>query len=203
MSKMLKTPLYSHSINADSFPLFKMFNDGTGDFAPALSTQARIKDIVRDDSVYKINPNLFTLLFGSEDYSGKINYLSLSLALRYLSGRSFLFTDSFKVFEDPNRSNGYIAKVVFKVKDANGEMIPDVFVSINFFFVSYGDTSGVIRGTVTIDKITHRGFIKSTPVISGRGNYHNWFLNALSEYTLIWSLRNYLGTDVNLAQGDV
>lgn len=202
MSKMLKTPLYSHSINADSFPLFKMFHDGSGDLS-ALSAQARIKDIVRDDYSYKINPNLFTLLFGPEDYSGKINYLSLSFALRHLPGRSFLFTDSFKVFEDPNRLDGYIAKVVFKVKDANGEMIPDVFVSINFFFISNGNTSGVIRGTVTIDKITHRGFIKSSPVISGRGRYYNWFLRALTEQTLIQSLRNYLGTDVNLTQGDV
>ena len=207
MSKMLKTPLYSHDVKANALLFAKLLEKSISGKTGTLVPRVPKEHLFSHGPHIWLNPNLFLLLFGDSDFSHKVRYKSIINAFRNMavySYRDCLDLDSFKVFTDPNSlCDDYVAKVVFTAKE-NGETIPNVFVSANFYFhvrhLMGGDTLPILTwSTLTIDTITPRGFIKSI-TIKRESCYYVPSILANKEGVIERALSRYLGRVVHLGK---
>lgn len=185
MSKMLdfNHPDYLHEFSVSADSLKSLLNNNRSYRSPICSFEEIGKILDNSHSSDATNPNLVEQVIGIgyTRFEG-VNFDRLFLDISYMRNCSFegmYKLHSFRAY----KSGDYITstKFILNILNKQGEVIPNVYVSINHYF-----EDGRIYSNLTLDTITSRGKIKSSTILKK----YKWVRDYFRAIVISYSVRS-------------
>ena len=181
MSKMLdfNHPDYLHEFSVSAESLKTLLKMKIGYESP-IYTIENIGNILDVSDFYEINPNLVEQLTGLGYMRfGRAGFDRLYWNISSL--KSYSLTGMYKLHSfRAYKSGDYITstKFILNILNKQGEVVPNVYVSINHYF-EYGR----IYSNLTLDTITSRGKIKSSTILKKYKWVRDYFRAIIISYS--------------------